>query len=53
MGIQKNRFGPNTGTTALKIDYNTLSISEINDDFFQETTIKNTINDLDNFLENT
>lgn len=29
LGIQKNRFGPNFGYTPLKIDYNTLTLSEL------------------------
>jgi replicative DNA helicase len=29
LGIQKNRFGPNFGSTPLKIDYSTLSLEEI------------------------
>ena len=28
IGISKNRFGPNFGSIALKIDYNTLQITE-------------------------
>lgn len=35
IGLMKNRFGPNFGTNTMKIDYNTLTISEdssLNDD---------------------
>ena len=28
MGMMKNRFGANFGTTAMRIDYNTLTLSE-------------------------
>ncbi|NDB81415.1 MAG: hypothetical protein EB127_01510 [Alphaproteobacteria bacterium] len=35
MGMTKNRFGPNFGSIALKIDYNTLTISE--DDTINES----------------
>ena len=28
LGIVKNRFGPNFGTTVLRVDYNTLSLKE-------------------------
>jgi len=32
IGMQKNRYGPNFGTKALRINYDTLSIYETNDD---------------------
>jgi len=35
MGIAKNRFGPNFGSTMLKIDYTTLTLSE--DDMKSDT----------------
>jgi len=28
MGMMKNRFGANYGTTAMRVDYNTLTITE-------------------------
>lgn len=37
MGVQKNRFGPNFGTTTFKIDFNTLTISEVQDTFIMDT----------------
>ena len=33
MGCQKNRFGPNFGRNAFKIDYDTLTITTMNDEF--------------------
>jgi replicative DNA helicase len=41
MGIAKNRFGPNFGSTALKIDYTTLTLEEEN--------IKSDINEIADF----
>lgn len=41
MGIAKNRFGPNFGSTALKIDYTTLTLEEEN--------IKSDINEISDF----
>lgn len=34
MGIQKNRFGPNFGSSAFKCNYNTLTLKETNSDYF-------------------
>ena len=33
MGCQKNRFGQNFGTEAFRIDYDTLSIETLDEDF--------------------
>lgn len=49
MGIQKNRFGLNSGTNAFKIDYDTLSIAEMDDDFIssnQTSSIESTLDGL-------
>ena len=38
MGCQKNRFGQNFGTEAFRIDYDTLTIETMNDDFTSSDT---------------
>lgn len=35
MGMQKNRFGPNFGSAPFKCNYNTLTLKETNEDFFE------------------
>lgn len=35
IGFQKNRFGPNFGSAAFKCNYNTLTLSETNSDYFE------------------
>lgn len=47
MGLQKSRFGINYGKQAFKIDYDTLTISEM-DDIFNETS---EVQEADNMLE--
>ena len=42
MGVRKNRFGPNFGKRAFKIDYDTLSIDEMEDVFNETDNIKRT-----------
>lgn len=59
-GLQKNRYGPNFGTKAMHIDYDTLIIHETTDDVVNneevnsaDNTIKNLLGDTlgsDNFL---
>jgi hypothetical protein len=39
MGFQKNRFGPNHGSNAFRIDYDTLTITE--DDSLNDTEESN------------
>ncbi len=54
IGFQKNRFGPNFGSAAFKCNYNTLTLSETNSDYFEsdeessEDSIKNAHNALNN-----
>jgi len=47
MGVQKNRFGPAHGTHAFKIDYKTLAIDEMDDDFTESTEIEAMENSLE------
>ena len=47
MGVQKNRFGPNFGQTAFRIDYDTLSIDELEEEF----TSNEQVNDASSSLE--
>ena len=47
MGIRKNRFGPNFGKAAFKIDYDTLAIDETNEIFSNTDNIRDTDNLLD------
>jgi len=52
LGMQKNRFGPNYGSTKLKIDYDTFIIEEIEDQFFSSNeTLKGVSKSLDKILE--
>ena len=53
LGMQKNRFGPNFGTKALRIDYDTLRVYQSNDDIIgnkevnsADSTIETLLNDL-------
>jgi len=39
VGLQKNRFGPNYGSIAFGIDYDTLSISEKEADYVETTSV--------------
>lgn len=39
MGCQKNRFGPNFGTEAFRIDYDTLTIETMKEDFTSSSTV--------------
>jgi replicative DNA helicase len=53
LGMQKSRFGPNFGTTKMRIDYDTFLIDEIEDQFFSSNvTLKEASNSLDKLLEN-
>jgi len=47
MGLQKNRFGIAHGTHAFKIDYKTLAIDEMEDDFTETSEIESIENTLD------
>ena len=47
LGLQKSRFGPNFGTHAFRIDYDTLKITESEDVFTNTDNIQST----DNILE--
>jgi len=51
LGMSKNRFGPNYGTCAFKVKYDTLTLTETNSDYFEadnvETAIKEAVNTLD------
>lgn len=51
LGMQKNRFGVNFGSTCLKIDYDTLYVSETEDIFLNNeniSTAKNLLDELQN-----
>jgi hypothetical protein len=50
MGIAKNRFGPNFGSTMLKIDYSTLTLSEdeMKSDTKEISEFMNSFKDLEN-----
>lgn len=50
LGLQKNRFGPAVGSTTLRIDYDTLSLSEMENEFFTNTAVKDTLTGLDKIL---
>lgn len=50
LGMQKNRFGPNYGTQAFKIDYETLAIDEAPDMFSSQTEQTQDITDSLNLL---
>lgn len=47
LGMQKNRFGVNFGTTCLKIDYETLHVTETEDIFLNNETVNTARNLLD------
>lgn len=47
IGMQKNRFGPNFGTTKFLIDWNTLTLSEIQDNEFVKESLGDTKSILD------
>ena len=47
MGMQKNRFGPNFGKTALKIDWNNLSVVETEDSIFDNEDLQSAKSILD------
>jgi replicative DNA helicase len=51
MGIQKNRFGINYGSHAFKIDYKTLAIDEIDEDFTESNEVVEMENQLDKLLK--
>jgi len=50
MGMQKNRYGPNFGSTCLKIDYDTLHVTETEDVFINNniSTAKTILEELQN-----
>ena len=47
MGMQKNRFGPNFGKTALKINWNNLSVVETEDSIFDNEDLQSAKSILD------
>lgn len=54
MGMQKNRFGPNFGHGAFKCNYNTLTLSETNPDYFAaDSQDENVVRDIDQALSTT
>ena len=50
IGMQKNRYGPNYGTKALRINYDTLSIYETNDDAITNQDVSDASSAIDNIL---
>jgi hypothetical protein len=53
MGVMKNRFGANYGSTSLRIDYNTLTVSEdeslnVDDSGSELSDLTNTLSVLSN-----
>ena len=52
MGIQKNRFGPNYGQNAFRIDYDTLAIEEMEDEYVDNTQVSDATDSLDQLLGN-
>ena len=50
MGIIKNRFGPNFGSAAFKIKYETLTLSETDKDHFAEDSPQTVISSIDSTL---
>lgn len=50
VGMQKNRYGPNFGTKALRINYDTLSIYETNDDAIVNQDVTDASNAIDTIL---
>ena len=52
IGMQKNRYGPNFGTKALRIDYDTLYVYQTNDDIIGNQNIKEADDAIENILNN-
>jgi len=50
MGCQKNRFGQNFGKEAFKIDYDTLRIETMNEDFTSSDHVGETENSIESLL---
>lgn len=50
MGCQKNRFGPNFGREAFRIDYDTLSIETMNSDFTSNGSINSAAGSIEALL---
>lgn len=51
MGIIKNRFGPNFGTCAFKVKYDTLTLSETNSDYFAPDDVATAVEGASNTLD--
>ena len=55
LGMQKNRFGPNSGSEILKVEYNTMTLKELDQDSSDivnpRPTKTNPITDFDSFLK--
>jgi len=52
MGCQKNRFGPNFGREAFRIDYDTLRIETMNEDFTSSDNIGKAGHSIETLLNN-
>lgn len=52
VGMQKNRYGPNYGTKALRINYDTLSIYETNDDEITNQDVSDASETINTILNN-
>ena len=51
LGMIKNRFGPNYGTCAFKIKYETLTLTETSVDYFAADNVENAIEDASTTLD--
>ena len=51
LGMQKNRYGPNFGTKALRIDYDTLYMYQTNDDILSNQDVKEADDTIENILK--
>jgi len=55
LGMIKNRFGPNYGTCAFKVKYDTLTLTETNPDYFEpdnvDTAVKSAVNTIDKITD--
>lgn len=50
LGMSKNRFGPNYGTCAFKIKYDTLTLTETSSDYFEPDDVSTAVKDANNTL---
>lgn len=51
LGMTKNRFGSNHGSCAFKVRYDTLTLSEVNSDYFEAENTETAITDATNTLD--